>query len=149
MMPLEPSRTTETEPLQKIRLHWNPRSIPEQGCPGPYLHPHGCPRIAGVEERVDFLLCTCLLSAATGPLETLRTWMDLRMELGIRESTSSLWAELGQSRGQPTGRALERHWGEAKNQRSHTAHHAVLYSCKEWVGNQAVSFLVAQTGEAT
>lgn len=75
--------------------------------------------------------------------------MDLRMELGIRESASSLWAELGQSRGQPTGWALERHWGEAKNQRSHTACHVVLYSCKEWVGNQAVSFLVAQTREVT
>lgn len=33
------------------------------------------------------------------------------------------------------------------NQRSHTARHVVLYSCKEWVGNQAVSFLEAQTGK--
>lgn len=116
----------------------------EWGCSAPHPLPTAASEL--LESRKGWTSCSspAFYQQPQGPSETLRTWICLRMELGIRESTSSFRAE---SRGQPTGRALECRWGEAKSQRSHTAYHVVLYSCKEWVGNQAISFMAAQMGK--
>lgn len=62
-MPLEPSRTPEAESLQKRQVTLEPSVSSRSGAAlHPTPSPHHCLRVAAInsEERVDFLLCTCL-----------------------------------------------------------------------------------------